>query len=345
MRAARYYGDREIRVDDVEPPEPAAGEVVLDVEACGICGSDLGTYLHGPLGGSEHLPLTLGHEVGGTVAGVADGVDVDVGTDVVLNPLVACGECWCCAEGNYNLCRNLTVVGAQRAGGYADRVTAPATNVVALPDGVTAEMAAVSEPYAVAFHAIRTSPFRPGDSVAVVGMGPIGLALVQLVRASGAGRVYASGHRDSRRALAAECGADVVVDPRETDPVERVRADLDGGVDVSFEVAGNEGALNDALGMVKPSGRATLVGVYAGGAEIDPMTLVNHERSLGASAAYQTGPLADREFAPILDGFASGELDPAALVTSRIDLEDIVDDGFEALADGDRGEVKVLVEP
>lgn len=345
MRAARYYGRQDVRVDTVEPPTPDTGEVLIDIRACGICGSDLGMYLHGPQAGSKHLPITLGHELGGTIATVGDSVDVAVGTEIVLNPLVACEECWCCDEGKYNLCRNLTVVGAQRPGGYAEQVAAPAKNVIPLPEGISPEIAAVSEPFAVAFHALRESPFRPGNSVGVVGMGPIGLGLVQLAKAAGAGPIYASGHRDARLALATECGADVVIDPRETDPIDRVSQDLDGGVDVAFEVAGNEGALNDAIGIARPDGNSTIVGVFEGDVSIDPMTLVNHQRSVEASAAYQTGPLADRDFEPILRQFEAGEVDPEPLVTSRIGLEQIVHDGFEALSDDEAGEVKVLVTP
>ncbi|MFC6724914.1 zinc-binding dehydrogenase, partial [Halobium palmae] len=147
------------------------------------------------------------------------------------------------------------------------------------------------------------------------------------------------------RNLAYECGADVVVDPRETDPIERIGEETDGGVDVAFEMAGRESSLNDAIRAAKPGGHTTLVGVFEGRTEIDPMDLVNHERTVNASAAYQTGPLADRAFGAVLQGFASGELDPELLVTSRVDLEDVVADGFDALAGSDSEEVKVLVRP
>lgn len=343
MQAARYYGNRDIRVEDVDEPSPDEGEVVIDVTACGICGSDLGEYLYGPRN-DDGVPYTMGHEVGGTVAETGENVDIEVGTEIVLNPLVACEECWCCDEAKYNICENLEVIGAQRPGAYAERVTAPAGNVVPLPDGVSPEMAAVSEPVTVAFHALMQSPLRPGQSVAVVGLGPIGLGLVQLVKAAGAGPVYASGHREARRTLAHECGADVVIDSRDTDPIERIRDETNGGVDVAFEVAGRESALNDAFKATKPSGHTTLVGVFKGAVEFEPMDLINKERSVNASAAYRTGPLADRDFGAVLRKFATGAVDPELLVTSRIDLEDI-DDGFEALADSDSGEVKVLVRP
>lgn len=345
MRAARYYGNRDVRIDDVAVPSPDGDEVVIDVAACGICGSDLEEYRHGPRFDDDRLPYTMGHEVGGTVVEAGDRADVAVGTDVVLNPLVPCGDCWCCDEGRYNRCRNLEVVGAQRPGAYAERVVAPAENAIPLPGGVSPEIAAVAEPVTVAFHALLRSPLSMGESVAVVGLGPIGLGLIQLATAAGAGPIYASGHRAGRRELARKCGADIVIDPRETDPVDRVRSETNGGVDVAFEVAGRESALNDAIKVTRPGGHATLIGVFGEPAEIDPMDLVNDERSINASAAYQTGPMADRDFGAVLRKIAAGAIDPELLVTSRIDLEDIVADGFEALADGESGEVKVLVRP
>ncbi|GGN09243.1 zinc-binding dehydrogenase [Halarchaeum nitratireducens] len=345
MRAARYHGNRDVRVEDVAAPEPEADEVVVDVAACGICGSDLAEYSHGPRAGEASLPYVMGHEFGGTVVEAGADADVDVGTDVVVNPLVACEDCWCCDAGMYNLCRDLTVVGAQRPGAYAERVSAPATNVVPLPDGVSPELAAVAEPFTVAYHGLLQSPIRSGDDVAVVGMGPIGLATVQLARDMGAGSVYASGHREARRALAAEGGADVVVDPRETDFVETVRGDTRGGADVSFDVTGTESGYADAIEAARPGGHTTLVGVFEDEIEADVMAYVSAQRSASGSAAYQTGPRAAEEFGTVLRKFAAGNLDPESLVTSRIDLTDIESEGFEALADGGSGEVKVLVRP
>ncbi|WP_049986120.1 zinc-binding dehydrogenase [Halobellus rufus] len=346
MKAARYHGNRDVRIDEVEPPEPKAGEVLIDVDACGICGSDLGEYLHGPRRDDDgYLPYTMGHELGGTVAAVGDGVDVEVGTEVGVNPLVACESCWCCDAGKYNLCRNLEVIGAHRQGGYAEQVVAPVGNVIELPEGLSPTDAAVAEPLTVAYHGLLESPLRPGHSAVVVGLGPIGLGMVQLATAAGASPVIASGHRESRRRLAAVCGADVVVDPRETDLAARVAEETDGGADVSFEVAGNGSALNDAITATKASGHTTVLGVFKGPVEVDPMDFVNHERTINGSAAYETGPRADREFGAVYEMLASGEVDAGPLVTSRIPLDNIVEDGFEPLADSDSGEVKVLVEP
>jgi len=346
MKAARYYGNQDVRIDDIEAPKPGPGEVLIDVGACGICGSDVSEYFYGPRhDDDEFLPYTMGHEFGGTVAEMGEGVDLDVGTEVGVNPLVACEDCWCCDEAKYNLCQNLRVIGAQRQGAYAEQVVAPVSNVIPLPDGLTPAEAAVAEPITVAYHGLLKSPLRQGNSAAVIGMGPIGLGLIQLAKAAGAGPVVASGHREARRELARECGADLVVDPRERDLPEAVREVTEDGVDVAFEVAGSESGLNDAIKSSKPSGHTTILGVFKGPVEFDPMDLVNSERSVNASAAYETGPLADREFGEVYDMLAAGDLDPDPLVTSHIGLEEIVDRGFEPLGDRESGEVKVLVEP
>lgn len=346
MRGARYHGERDIRIDEVDAPEPGDVEVMVEVAACGICGSDLAMYLHGPPSeAGDGKPYVMGHEFGGTVVEAGDAADVAVGTEVVVNPLVACEDCWCCEQGTYNLCRNLTVIGAQRPGAYAPEVAAPATNVVPLPDGLSPALAAVAEPITVGYHALRQSPLQSGHSVAVIGLGPIGLGLIQLAKDAGAEPVIGSGHRAARRELAEAYGADLVIDPREVDPGEHVRNEVEGGVDVAFEVAGRESSFNDAVAVTGAGGHTTLVGVFEGDIRFDPMDFVDHGRYVDGSAAYQTGPLADRDFGPVIEKMASGALDAESLVTSRIDLDDIVTDGFEALADRESGEVKVLVQP
>jgi (R,R)-butanediol dehydrogenase/meso-butanediol dehydrogenase/diacetyl reductase len=343
MDAARYYGNRDLRIEDIQAPTPGPGEVLIDVGACGICGSDLSEYLHGPRH-DDSLPYTMGHEFGGRVAAVGDEVDIEPGSEVGVNPLVACEACRWCDEGAYNRCENLEVIGAQRPGAYAEQVVAPAGNVLPLPDSLSPADAAVAEPFTVAYHGLLRSPLQPGDSAVIIGMGPIGLALVQLAAAAGARPIIASGHREARRELARESGADAVVDPSATDLGGRVRELTDGGADVSFEVAGSESALNDAITATSAGGNTTVLGVFKGDVEIDPMHVVNHERTITGSAAYETGPLAGREFGEIYEMLARDELDGDALVTSRLDLEEITS-GFEALGDSESGEVKILIEP
>lgn len=344
MRAAQYYGPEDIRLEDIDPPTPDAGEILVDVAACGICGSDLHFYEDGLPREPDAYPVTLGHEIGGTVAETGEGVDIAVGTEVVLSPHIPCGECWCCDEGNYNLCRNLTPTAAE-PGGFAEQVTVPEDLAVPLPDGVSPEVAAIAQPVTVGLHAVRGSSLTIGDSVLVVGTGPIGLGALRFAKLAGAGPIYVSEPQAFRRSIADDYGADVLIDPSEVDPVERIREETGKGVDVAFEAVGHEATLNQAIKSARPGGETTVIGVFGGQTGIEPQDLVRQERSVSGSCSHQLGPLVHTEYDVTLRHLASGDLDPEPYVSSTIDLEDVVDEGFEALLDDSREEVKILVRP
>jgi len=344
VKAARLYGREDVRIDDIEAPTPEAGEVLVDVAACGICGSDLHFYEESGYFDEDELPLTLGHEIGGTIVETGDGVDIEVGTDVVLGPHTPCGECWCCQEGKYNLCRDLNATSA-RPGGYAEQVVESAANAVPLPDGVSPEDAAIAQPVSVGLHAVRQSPLGIGDSVMVVGSGPIGLGVVRSAKSAGAGPIFVSEPQDSRREIADEFGADVLIDPTEEDPIERVHDETGTGVDVAFEAVGHGATLEQAVESTKADGHTTVIGVFGDSVEFDPQLLVSDQRTVGGSTSHLVGPRLIEEYGVVLKQLASGELDADAYVTSRIPLDDVVADGFEALQDDSRQERKILVRP
>ncbi|MFB6170825.1 MAG: zinc-binding dehydrogenase [Haloarculaceae archaeon] len=343
MRAAQYYGLEDIRLEDVDAPEPGPGEILVDVAACGICGSDLHFYTDG-FPHEVDYPVTLGHEIGGTVAETTEGVEIAEGTEVVLSPHIPCGECWCCAEGFYNLCRDLNATAAE-PGGFAEQVVVPEELAVPLPDGIDPETAAVAQPVTVGLHAVRESPLTVGDSVAVVGAGPIGLGALRFAKLAGAGPIYVSEPQAFRRSIAADYGADVVVDPTEEDFVERVHDETGRGADLAFEAVGHGATLDQAIKATRPGGHTTVIGVFGGGAEVEPQDLVRHQRSVAGSTSHQLGPRIDEEYGPTLRALASGDLDAGPYVSSRIDLEDVVTEGFEALLDDEREEIKILVRP
>lgn len=356
MRAAMYHGREDVRVEEIDPPTgPEADELRISVTACGICGSDLHEYAAGPIAVPDGLPhpitgetrpIPLGHEFAGEVVELGDEVDgVSVGDPVTVNPLIYCGECRHCTAGNYNWCESGGFVGLSGGGGgLSEEIVVPQEKAVRLPDAIPAEYGALAEPFSVGFHAVRTSDLSPGDAVAVYGTGPIGLTVVQAARAAGAGTIYAVEPRDARRDLASSVGADEVLDPTETDPVEHIHGRTGGGVDVSFEVAGVEQTVQDAVATTAAGGHTTVVSQFEGAVEIDPNVFVVGERSLNGTLAYEGGPRSHEEFGPVVDMFASGALDPDPLVSSRIALERVVEDGFEALLDPDSEAVKVLVE-
>ncbi len=344
MQAARFYGERDMRIEEVDEPMPDAGEVLIEVGGCGICGSDLHLYEHPGERYGDGEPGILGHEVGGTVVGLGEGVDYEVGMDVVVNPHIACEECWCCNKGLYNLCRNLSPT-AVSPGGYTEYVVSPVENLVPVPEGVSPADAAVAQPLSVGQHAVQTSPVGLGDSVAVVGTGPIGLGAVRFAKSAGADPIYVSEPLAARREIAGEIGADVLIDPTETDPVAFIRDETGVGVDITFEAVGSEQTINDAIKMARPEGHAKIIGVFGGEASIEPHDIVRHERTVSGSATHQLGPRVQEEYDVTLQHLADGRLDVDDYVTSRIPLADLVSKGFEKLLAGAEDEVKIVVEP
>lgn len=356
MQAATYHGRKDIRVEDVERGTVEDGQVRIDIDSCGICGSDLHEYTAGPIFvpvddphpvSQETAPIRMGHEFSGTVSEVGESVaGLQVGDAVAINPILYCGKCRQCREGNYHICDSIGFVGLSGGdGGFAESVVLDAEHAVPLGDDVPVEYGALVEPLSVALHAVRRSGLRAGDAVAVFGAGPIGLAVIQCARAAGAGTIFVSEPRDARRERAADCGATELVDPTSTDAVEYVTSNTDGGADVSFEVAGVEASFNAAVESTAPSGRTTIVSIWEEEVSTHPNTLVLGERTVTGTLAYLGGPRSDEEYGMVIDMLADGRLDPEPFITDRIGLEGIVEDGFERLIDPDSDHVKILVKP
>lgn len=356
MRAAVYYGQKDVRVEEIEPDTVGRGQVRVDVETCGICGTDLHEYAAGPIfipGEQPHplsgdkLPLAIGHEFSGVVSEVGDGVDsLVVGDRVAINPILSCGECRQCAEGNYHICDSIGFVGLSGGGGgFSENVVVAEHQAVPLADGVPTEHGALVEPLAVGLHAVRRSGIQAGDTAAVFGSGPIGLSVIQSLRAAGAGEIIVSEPRKARRELATQSGATILIDPSEVDAVEEIRELTGGGVDYTFEVAGIEPTYKAAIQATRPSGTATIVSIFEEEASSNPFDIVIGERTITGTLAYLGGPRADEEYGKVIDMLADGTLDVGPLITARIGLDDIVDGGFEQLLDPDSNHVKILVTP
>lgn len=201
MKALLFYGQKDVRVQEVPEPRVRPGSVKVKVEWCGICGTDLHEYLGGPIfvpaPGNPHpltgetLPVILGHEFAGQVVEVGEGVTrVQVGDRVAVEPILCCGECPECRRGLYNLCRKVGFHGLSGGGGgFSEFTVVPESMAHRLPDGMSTEEGALVEPVAVGFHAVRKARFAPGQTAIVFGAGPIGLVTVQCLRAAGASQV------------------------------------------------------------------------------------------------------------------------------------------------------------
>lgn len=350
-----YYGAGDVRIEEIEERHPGPDEVRIDVSAAGICGTDLQEYAVGPIAipadephpvTGETLPLPMGHEFAGTVAEVGEAASaLQPGDAVTVNPLIWCGECRHCRAGRYEFCEAGGFLGLSgNGGGFAESVTVPAITAVPLPDELATHLGALVEPLSVGLYAVRDAEMAVGDSVAVFGAGPIGLSVVQAARAAGAGKVVVSEPIDGRRELARRAGADVVLDPGEADVAAQVHAETDGGTDTAFEAAGVEATFDAALASTRPAGETTVVSHFEEPVDLHPVDLLVTRKAVTASLAYPGGPVSRESFGRTVDLIAAGQLDPAAIVTDRIDLADIVPEGFERLTDP--GEhAKILVEP
>jgi (R,R)-butanediol dehydrogenase / meso-butanediol dehydrogenase / diacetyl reductase len=351
MRAARFHGRGDVRIDDLPEPHPGPGQVQIAVEWCGICGTDLHEYLDGPIfaptQASPHpltgggVPITIGHEFSGRVAEVGgDVTDLAEGDLVVVEPYDVCGHCVACADGRYNVCRSLGFIGLDGdQGGFAERMVVDRRWVHPI-DGLTAEQGALVEPLAVGYHATKLSGIEPGATAAVFGSGPIGLVTAAALRAHGAGQIIVVEPADARKAKAPGAGADHVLDPTEVDVPDAIR-DLTGGrgAEVTFECAGLDPVLASAIASTRPGGTCVNVSIWGHPATVDVNSLVFSEIRLVGSLAY-----ANRH-AEVIDLIRSGTVDVDQFITGRIGLDDIVESGFRELIDHKETNVKILVSP
>ena len=351
MKAARFHGPGDIRIEDVPEPQVGPGQVEVTVDWCGICGTDLHEFLEGPIFippvGSPHpitgetLPVVMGHEFAGVVSAVGSGVtNVSEGDRVAVEPYIVCGECAACAAGRYNICRKLGFVGlASQQGGFAEKCVVDAR--WAHPIGeLGTDIGALVEPLAVGYHAVRLSGLRPGGSAVVFGAGPIGLVTAASLKAVGAGQVIVVEPAAARKEKASLAGADVVLDPTAQDVPEAVR-DLTGGAggDVAFECAGIDAVLATAIRSVRPGGTVVNVAIWGHEASVQMNDLVLSEVNVIGSLAYCN------DHTDTIKLLSDGKVAAEQFITGRIGIDGLVDKGFSELINNKEENVKILVSP
>lgn len=271
MRAARYYGHHDIRVEDIDEPVPKDGQVLVDVEWTGICGSELHEYLMGPLLmptkphplTGEQIPLTLGHELCGRVKNPPSGSSLKDGEPVMVDPRILCGSCRPCSGGLTACCETLGYVGGSTGGGYGERVPVKESSLYPL-GSIPLEYAAVIEPLAVVHHAVKESNIQDwsNKNVLVLGGGPIGFALLIDLKAHGATNVFVSEPARIRREQIGQF-AQAVIDPTKEDVADRCRELTRGkDIDVVFDCAGVPVALDGAFDALAYEGYYIMVAVW-----------------------------------------------------------------------------------
>jgi L-iditol 2-dehydrogenase len=340
MRAGVVYGPRDIRVGEVEMPSPGPGEVLLEVKAAGICGSDL--HFHRSSAGRAPVRRVMGgHELSGRIAAIGEGVRRrKVDERVGVEPLLGCGTCQFCSMGYYHLCKKLTHPG----GGFREYTALREEKVFPLPDNVSYEEAAILDCLAVGVHAVHRAGVTITDAAAIIGDGAIGLSTLEVAKAAGAEKTALIGHHAGNLEIAAKVGADIAVNSATSDEVEEVMELTNGeGCEVVFEtVGGMADTMESAVRIAKPGGAIVVIGSFAKPVELNFRHLLRNEIDLLFSWSYSTWEGVP-EFEMALNLLARGELDAKSLITHKFPLDRISDAFHAALNKGESGALKVLI--
>jgi L-iditol 2-dehydrogenase len=340
MQAAFITAPGRIELREAERPVPGPGDVLVKVRSCGICGSDLHTFN----GVFPTLGFCPGHEISGEVVAIGGSpTQVQPGDRVAIEAFVGCGKCWCCRTGNYQLCGNFRVAGATQDGGFAEYVCMPAYALYPLPAAVDCDLGALTEPLAVAVHAVRQANVHGGDRVVILGAGTIGLMCAAAAKAAGAAEVWITARHSHQGAAAQLLGATRVFlghdpDGDLLDAAGRMLVDS-----VIETVGGTADTVNQALQLVRPGGSIAVLGVFSSMPSLNVLSLMMKEVHLIGSMTYnRSGQRADFDIA--LQLLAAQPERYGQLITHRFPLSEIIR-GFETAADKRSGSVKVAILP
>lgn len=341
MKAALFYGAGDVRVEDVPEPFPAAGEIKLRVEWCGLCGTDVAEFRYGPLGTpvephpvtGQMIPVILGHELTGTVVEVgADVQGVSEGSAVLVNPMLSCGSCPRCLRGRPNICDFLGVHGLSGGGGgLAEFTVVPSQSVHPLPPNADLGLSTMAEPVAVALRSIRRSQVAADSTACIFGAGPIGLVLLTCLSSLGV-RTWVVEPSPFRRNLALTLGAELAVEPASLEDLPV----LEGGFDVVYEASGTQSALTAAVEAVCPGGTVMPLARFKRDGTLT-VNLLRREIDLISTQAYID------EIPEAIDLVTSQSISVDPIVTDRIPLAEVVEAGFENLVASPIRTGKVLV--
>lgn len=324
-------------------PEIGAREVLIEVKACGICGSDV----HGMDGssGRRHTPLIMGHEASGVIVKKGNRVDdFSEGDRVTFDSTIYCGECFYCRKGLINLCDNRRVLGVspkeyRQHGAFAQYVAVPSHILYRLPESLSFVQAAMVEPVSIAFHAVNLTPISLNDSAVVIGAGMVGLFVVQALRAAGCGKIIAVDLEQNKLDLALKFGADHVLLAGQLDVPEEVRKlTKNRGATLAVEVVGNTAAVNTAISSLRKGGALTIVGNLAPTVEFPLQEVVTRQISVQGSCS------SCGEYPACLDLIAKGVINVDEMISNTAPLSEGAD-WFQRLYNQEQGLMKVILTP
>jgi len=328
-----------LRIERLPRPEPAVGEARVRLRACGICGTDLHFHQAG-VWPDGHVP---GHEMFGEVDALGDGVvGLAVGDPVAIEPISACGRCELCRAGRGNVCPETKLFGVHLPGGFAEAISLPAERLFRVPRDLAPELAALTEPTAVAIHGLRRGGLLPGQRVLVLGAGTIGLLSVAAARAAGAGEVWLTARHPHQQEIGRALGATRVLAEPEASPLALAGAGREAPIDLVVEtVGGSADTLHAAAAAVRIGGTISVLGVFMDDVAVPAMPMLVKEGTLTWSNCYErSGGGAD--FADAVD-LLSAERSALAAITSHSVPLDQVERGFAVAHDKRAGAVKVTL--
>jgi L-iditol 2-dehydrogenase len=342
MKAAVLVSLRRIEIHERPVPEPGPGEVRLKVGAVGVCGSDVHYFAEGRIGQQiVKYPILLGHEPAGIIDRVGEGVDMQPGTRVAVEPAIPCGQCERCTEGRGNLCPNVRFLGTPPIDGIFDQYhVMPAECCVPIPDSISLAEAALLEPLGVALHAVKLARMEVGESVAVFGAGSIGIVTMLAALLAGADRVFVTDLVPERLALAKRMGATAVMSPQDGDVIEWILDETGGhGVDVAFEAAGVQETFTHTALAPRRGGRALFIGIPP----VDEVTMPIH-RVRTKELTMQHVRRSNREADRCIGLLASGRLNLKPLATHVFPLEQ-APEAMELVEARRDGVLKAIIQP
>ena len=318
MRAAVFRGlEAGMHVETVPRPGPGPGEALVEVAACGLCGTDL-HYLLGEAATAKTPPIVLGHEVSGVVKELGPGATgVAVGDRVLVPPVLPCGTCRLCRSGRENICPRLRMVGNHTDGGFAEFLLAPARDLVPLPSELPlAESSVIADALSTPFHAVvNRARIRPGEWVAIVGAGGLGTGALQFAKLAGA-HVIAIDLNPERLDRARALGAVATLNPKEVDVPKEVRKITNGGADVAMEVVGSPATFTTAISTIRRGGRLCVVGYSDQAAPLPLGRLMFFEEEIVGSLGCRPA-----DFPAIIELVRRGRVQLDPMITGRVPLD------------------------
>lgn len=327
MKASVLHGIGDVRYETVPVPETGEGEVLIAVKYVGICGSDLPRSMVSGLSGGAAYPLILGHEFSGQVVEVGSDVKkIKVGDRVAVAPLVPCGECVYCQNGEYGLCSDYKIIGTRVNGALAEYVKVPEKHVLVLPENLDFETAAGIEPSSIGYHGVAKAEIKAGDTVAVLGCGPIGQFAIQWAKLFGAANIIAVDVFPEKLELAKTLGATHVVNGKEENAIEAIQKITKNGADSVIETAGSRFTQEQSLRIAKKHGTVVFVGIShtelplsAEAAE----SILRGELVIKGSWNSYTQPYPGQAWSATLDFMGKGELVFKPMISHVISLEEV----------------------